>query len=151
SLLADPPQGRFRDRVTEAVWRRMTEADPELVRAGASVLALPQNAGLATTLVWESADVIWTALGDSSTDVNWYSKRATLAGVISATVLYWLGDNSEGQADSRAFLERRIENVMRIEKAKASLKKLPGAEALARAAFGWIRAPRRRALPGKAR
>lgn len=151
SLLADPPQGRFRDRVTEAVWRRLSEADPEFVRAGASVLALPQHAGLAGKLVWESADAIWTALGDSSTDVNWYSKRATLAGVISATVLYWLGDMSEGQADTRAFLERRIDGVMRIEKAKASLRKLPGAEGLARAAFGWIRAPRRRALPGKAR
>ncbi|MFC0199872.1 COQ9 family protein [Paracoccus rhizosphaerae] len=150
-LTETPPQGRFRDRVAEAVWRRLELVDPELVRAGAATLALPQNAALASRLVWESADVIWTALGDRSQDVNWYSKRAILSAVISATVLFWLGDDSEGKADTRAFIDRRIDGVMNFESAKSRLRKLPGADALARAAFGWIRAPRERALPGKTR
>lgn len=151
ALAENPPQGRFRDRVAEAVWRRLDLADPELVRAGAATLALPQNATLAARLVWESADVIWTGLGDRSRDVNWYSKRATLSAVISATVLFWLGDESEGRADTRAFIDRRIDGVMSIETLKASLGKLPGANRLTRAAFGWIRAPRDRALPGSVR
>jgi ubiquinone biosynthesis protein COQ9 len=149
SLTDAAPEGRFRDRVTQAVWRRLDLADPELVRAGAAVLALPQNGALAARLVWETADVIWTALGDTSDDVNWYSKRATLSAVISATVLFWLGDDSEGHAETRAFLDRRIDGVMRFEDIKARLRKLPGAARLATAAFGWVRAPGARPLPGK--
>lgn len=151
SLAEHPLEGKFRFRVTEAVWRRLELVDPELVRAGAATLALSQNAALAARLVWETADVIWTGLGDVSDDVNWYSKRMTLAAVISATVLFWLGDDSPGRSETRAFLARRIEDVMQFESVKARLRKLPGAEALGRAAFGWIRAPRPRALPGKAR
>lgn len=150
-LAETPPEGRFRDRVTDAVWKRLELVDPELVRAGAATLALPQNAALAARLIWETADVIWTGLGDTSDDVNWYSKRATLAGVVSATVLYWLGDDSPNRADTRAFLRRRIDDIMQVEHVKSRLRKLPGAETLTRAAFGWIRAPRPRALPGKAR
>ncbi|MBU2956925.1 COQ9 family protein [Paracoccus sp. 1_MG-2023] len=150
-LATDPPQGRFRDRVAESVWARLELVDPELVRAGAAILALPQNAALAARLVWESADVIWTGLGDSSDDVNWYSKRATLSAVISATVLFWLGDDSQGKVDTREFLNRRIDGVMRFEGVKARLSRLPGAAALAQGAFGWVRAPRSHPLPGKTR
>lgn len=151
TLAATPLEGRFRDRVAQAVWQRLELSDPELVRAGAATLALPQNAALAAQLVWETADVIWTALGDRSQDVNWYSKRATLTAVISATVLFWLGDESEGRADTRAFIDRRIDGVMSVETVKARLRSLPGASRLADAALGWIRAPRDRALPGKTR
>ena len=151
SLAQTPPGGRFRDRVAEAIWRRLMLVDAELVRAGAATLSLPQNAALAARLVWETADVIWTGLGDTSRDVNWYSKRATLSAVISATVLFWLGDTSPDHADTRAFIDRRIDGVMRFEGWKASLRKLPGAETLAQVAFGWIRAPRSRDLPGRTR
>lgn len=149
-LLAEsPPEGRFRDRVAQAVWRRLDLVDPELVRAGASTLALPQNAALAARLVWETADVIWTGLGDRSDDVNWYSKRATLSAVISASVLFWLGDDLPQQTQTRAFIDRRIDGVMNFETIKARLRSLPGAEGLTKAAFGWIRAPRAKPLPGK--
>ena len=57
--------------------------------------------------------------------MNWYTKRATLAGVYSSTVLYWLGDDSEGHEATWAFLDRRIENVMQIEKMKATVRKSP--------------------------
>lgn len=151
ALARTPPEGRFRDRVSQAIWMRLELSDPELVRAGAATLALPQNSALAARLIWETADVIWTGLGDRSRDVNWYSKRATLAAVISTTVLFWLGDDSPDQAETRAFIERRIDGVMSIETVKARLRRLPGASRLAGAAFGWIRAPRDRALPGKTR
>lgn len=151
ALAANPAEGRFRDRVAGAVWKRLQLSDPELVRAGAATLALPQNAALAARLIWETADTIWVALGDRSNDVNWYSKRATLSAVVSASVLFWLGDESEGQTDTRAFIDRRIDAIMSIETAKASLRKVPGAARLADAAFGWIRAPRAKSLPGKIR
>lgn len=148
-LSRTPPEGQFSERVAAAVWHRLGLVDPEIVRAGAATLALPQNAALGARLVWETADAIWTGLGDSADDANWYTKRAILAGVISATVLYWLGDDSPDRAATRAFLDRRIDGVMRFEKVKSQLRKLPGAQGLARAAFGWIRPPRGRNLPGQ--
>ena len=151
SLAQTPPGGRFRDRVAEAIWRRLMLVDTELVRAGAATLSLPQNAALAARLVWETADVIWTGLGDASKDVNWYSKRATLSAVFSATVLFWLGDTSPDHAETRAFIDRRIDGVMRFESLKSTLRKLPGAERLAHVALGWIRAPGSRDLPGRTR
>lgn len=143
-----PPEGRFRDRVGQAVWHRLTLVEPDLVRAGAAIMSLPQNSVLGARLLWESADVIWTGLGDISEDSNWYTKRATLSAVIGATALFWLGDESEEQHETRAFLDRRIEGVMRFEKAKAGFRKIPGAAGLVDLATGWIKAPRDRNLPG---
>ncbi|MEJ6392770.1 COQ9 family protein [Gymnodinialimonas sp. 2305UL16-5] len=124
--LADVDLGgmRFRDRVAFAVRARLelVEDDKEAVRRGATLFALPIYAADGAKLVWETADVIWTALGDRSDDLNWYTKRATLSGVYSATVLYWLGDQSGDYSASWAFLDRRIGDVMRIEEAKAAAR-----------------------------
>ncbi|MGM0586008.1 MAG: COQ9 family protein [Pseudomonadota bacterium] len=114
-------------RVTRAVRLRL-EIDAghkEAVRRAANLLALPHHAADAAASVWRTAGAIWTALGDASEDLNWYSKRATLAGVISSTLLYWLQDESEGHVDTWAFLDRRIDDVMRIEKAKAAIRRNP--------------------------
>ena len=141
--------GRIRDRIADAIWQRLQLSDPELVRAGAATLALPQNAALGARLVWETADAIWTGLGDRSDDVAWWTKRATLASVWAAVVVYWLGDTSEGRTDTRAFIDRRIEDVMRIEKLKAAARKVPGVETLTGLATGWIRKPATRPAPGR--
>jgi ubiquinone biosynthesis protein COQ9 len=117
---------RFRDRIAAAVRFRLEAVDDrEAVRRGATLFALPQNAATGAQLIWSTADAIWTALGDTSEDVNWYTKRATLSGVYSATVLYWLGDDSPGHQATWDFLDRRIADVMRIEEAKARIRKSP--------------------------
>lgn len=138
---------RFRDRVAAAVMARLDLVeDKELVRRGSALFALPQNAGEGAKAIWGTADAIWTALGDTSDDVNWYSKRATLSAVYSATVLYWLGDHSEGHAATREFLDRRIGNVMEFEKFKAAVKANPLGRALLAGPLrlmAGIRAPRR--------
>ena len=69
-----------------------------------------------------ASDAIWTILGDTSEDYNWYSKRTILSGVYSSTVLYWLGDESEGSENTWAFLDRRIDGVMQFEKVKAQMR-----------------------------
>ena len=74
--------------------------------------------------LYRTVDAIWRAVGDSSADFNFYTKRAILAAVYSAVTLHWLGDETEDFSDTWAFLDRRIEDVMRIEKAKAQLKGL---------------------------
>ncbi len=113
---ADLESLKVRERVSLAVCTRLDLLLPhrEAVRRGLSFLALPQNAGLGTRLLWRTADAIWWAAGDSATDHNYYSKRALLVGVYSSTLLVWLNDQSEDQSDSRAFLERRIDGALKI-------------------------------------
>jgi len=113
---------RFRDKIATAVRYRLEAIeDRELVRRASALFALPQYAADGTRAVWQTADGIWAARGDTSDDINWYTKRATLSGVYSATVLYWLGDDSWEAQGTRAFIDRRIGDVMQIEKAKAQI------------------------------
>lgn len=118
---------RIRDRIAHCVRRRIElEADhAEAVRRGATLLALPLYAAEGARAIWQTADIIWNACGDTATDYNWYSKRMILGSVYSATVLYWLGDTSPGFANTWAFLDRRIEDVMRFEQTKARLQANP--------------------------
>ena len=123
---------RFRDRIATAVRYRLEEAsaDKEAVQRGTTFFAAPMNAPEGGKLVWGTADAIWTALGDQSRDHNWYTKRATLSAVYGATVLFWLGDESEDHAATWEFLDRRIENVMQFEKVKAQVNAHPIASRL---------------------
>ncbi|MCD9148093.1 COQ9 family protein [Pseudophaeobacter flagellatus] len=117
---------RFRDKIAALVRYRLDATeDKEAVRRGVTLFALPNHAAEGAKLVWGTCDAIWTALGDSSDDFNWYSKRATLSGVYSATLLYWLGDDSPDHHATWEFLDRRIDNVMQFEKVKADLNKNP--------------------------
>jgi ubiquinone biosynthesis protein COQ9 len=92
--------------------------DVEALRRALAVLALPQNLPRATRLGWRAADAMWRAAGDTATDFNHYSKRAILGGVYMATIMAMMDDESEGHADTRAFLGRRIDGIMRFEKVK---------------------------------
>ena len=114
---------RFRDRVALAVRLRLEAAGHrESVRRGLSFLSLPQNAPLAARLLYRTVDAIWHGLGDRSTDFSFYTKRALLAGVYSATVLYWLDDRSAGSAATWEFLDRRIADVMKITEIRQGLE-----------------------------
>lgn len=122
---------RFRDRVAHAVRIRIEIIpDKELVRRGSTLFALPPHAIDGARALWGTSDAIWTALGDTARDLNWYTKRATLSGVHAATVLYWLGDDSSGHQATWDFLDRRIEDVMRIEKVKAAVRENPVAKTI---------------------
>jgi len=91
----------------------------EAVRRALAVMAQPQNARRALRLGWQSAGIMWRLAGDTATDYNHYTKRAILAGIYSATLAVFVNDESEGKADTYAFLDRRIDGVMKFEKLKA--------------------------------
>lgn len=133
---------RFRDRIGQAVLFRLQDANRELVRRGSALFALPQHAGEGAGLIWGTADAIWRALGDTSADLNWYTKRATLSAVYGSTVLIWLGDTSDDGQATRDFLDRRIDNVMQFEKAKAALRDNPLGRVLARGPLRLLNAVR---------
>lgn len=117
---------KFRDKIAAMVrFRLEAVTDKEAVRRGTTLFALPQYAADGAKLIWGTSDAIWDALNDTSDDVNWYTKRATLSAVYSSTVLFWLGDTSEGHASTWSFLDRRIDNVMQIEKVKAQVNNNP--------------------------
>jgi ubiquinone biosynthesis protein COQ9 len=103
------------------VWRRLEIMGParEAIRRGLAILAMPQNVPLALRISWRTADLMWRIAGDTSTDFNHYTKRMTLGAVYGSTLLVWLDDESEGWSDTAAFLDRRIDDVMRFEKFKA--------------------------------
>jgi len=117
---------RFRDKIAAAVRFRLEVVDDkEAVRRGTTMLTLPQYAGDGVKAIWGTVDAIWTALGDGSDDINWYTKRASLSAVYSATVLFWLGDDSLENQATWDFLDRRIDNVMQFEKLKAQVQANP--------------------------
>lgn len=115
---------KIRDRIKSAVRIRLERhaGEREAVRRALAVLSLPFNAGLALKLLYRTVDAMWYAAGDTSTDFNFYTKRATLAGVYSSTLLYWLNDRSAGAEATWAFLDRRIDDVMKIEKLKSQVR-----------------------------
>lgn len=114
---------KIRERIGELLLFRLQLMRPhrEALRRALAMLAMPQNAAAAARLAWRSADRIWRLAGDTATDYNHYTKRAILIGVYGSTTLVFLDDESEDMADTRAFLARRIDGVMRFEKVKARM------------------------------
>jgi ubiquinone biosynthesis protein COQ9 len=107
-------------RVQAVVLLRLTMNRPhkEAIRRAVSVLALPGNARTAAAITARTVDAIWYAAGDRSADFSWYTKRAILTAIYSATLLFWLRDTSDDDADTRAFLARRMQGVGRLLRAR---------------------------------
>lgn len=126
--IAFPPQRiaamKIRARIRELVLFRIGATHPhrEALRRALAILAQPQNAATGARLAWRAADRMWRLAGDTASDFNHYTKRATLTAVYGATSLVHLDDNSEDLENTRAFLDRRIDEVMRFEKLKAQWK-----------------------------
>ncbi len=116
---------KIREKITALVEARLdaTSIDRESLRRALAILALPQNLAKATRLGWRTVDTIWRAAGDIATDYNYYTKRTILLGVYASTITVFLDDESEGLAETRAFLGRRINGIMQFEKAKAGFLK----------------------------
>jgi len=112
---------KIREKIRSLIWHRLEIMGParEAVRRALAILAMPHNLPLALRISWRSADLMWRIAGDTSADFNHYTKRMTLGAVYGATLLVWLDDQSEGWTETAAFLDRRIDDVMRFEKFKA--------------------------------
>ena len=129
---SDLTEMRVRDRVAAGVRARIDAVGehPEAVRRCLSLLAMPQNAPLAARCTWCTVDAIWYAAGDRAADFNHYTKRLLLAPVYGATVLYWLGDGSAGSAATWRFLDRRLDDVLKVPrlgaKVRQALSSIPG-------------------------
>ncbi len=112
---------KIRERIRTLVQFRLdaVATRKEALRRAQAIMAMPQNAARALQLGWHSADRMWRLAGDTASDYNHYTKRATLGAIYGATLAVYAGDQSEDHADTRAFLDRRIDGIMKFEKAKA--------------------------------
>lgn len=117
---------RIRDKVTGAVMIRLSQYDGEedAAERARGRLLLPDALDRGARLTWATSHMIWSAIGDQSTDANFYSKRAILSGVYASTFAIWLEDTDPDKAKTRAFLDRRIDNVMQFEKIKGQWRKV---------------------------
>ena len=115
---------KIREKIRAIVRKRLEIMEParEAVRRALSILAMPQNVPTGLKIGWRTADVMWRIAGDTSTDYNHYTKRMMLGGVYASTLLVWLDDQTEGWIETASFLDRRIDDVMKIEKLKADWK-----------------------------
>ena len=137
---------RIREKVTFAVRTRieLMSDHREAARRAAALFSLPFYAPIGTQALYRTVDAIWHGIGDTSSDFNFYTKRAILAGVYASVLLIWFDDRSDGDSKTWAFLDRRIADVMQIEKLKAGVRnvtdRLPSAASL----LGALRYPSRR-------
>ena len=128
-IAAFPPERiaglKIRERIRALVQFRLDAVvhQKEALRRAQAIMAMPQNAARAAKLGWHSADAMWRLAGDVATDYNHYTKRLTLGSIYAATLAVYVADTSDDHADTRAFLDRRIEGIMKFEKAKARLLK----------------------------
>jgi len=117
---------KIRERIKTGVMVRLrqNEQHKDAIRKALSFLSFPGNGVTASKLLYRTVDDIWFAAGDTATDWNFYTKRGLLSGVYSSTLLFWLADQSENHADTEAFLDRRIDNVMQIPKLTGKISKM---------------------------
>ena len=136
---------RIRERIATAVRVRLEQQAPyrEAIRRALALQMMPHNGPGALRGLSRTVDLMWRAAGDDATDANYYTKRLLLAGVLSATVLYWLGDKSEDCQATWVFLDRRIGDVMQIQKARARIEKaLPNPDRVVEGLFARLRSRR---------
>lgn len=108
----------IREKITQMVATRIAllSSKRSLAIQTMTTLSMPIYAKLSSKALFRSADHMWRAIGDQSTDHNYYSKRMLLSMVYASTLLYWVNDDSEQQKDTYEFLKRRIQNVMSFGK-----------------------------------
>ncbi len=136
---------KIRERIRALVQFRLdaVEANKEALRRALTIMAMPQNVPAALKLGWRSADLMWRLAGDTASDYNHYTKRTILASIYGATLAVFVDDKSEDHAETRAFLGRRLDGVMKFEKVKAQLLN-PDREHFSPARFlGRLRYPAR--------
>jgi len=117
---------RTRERIAFLVRARLDALAPhkDAVRRALAVYALPRYAALGARVTWRTADVAWTAAGDTATDINWYTKRGLLTGVWTAALIFWLDDRSEDHEETAGFVDRRIDDVLKIGRWTSGLGRL---------------------------
>ncbi len=134
---------KIRERIRTLVQFRLdaVAGQKEALRRALAIMAMPQNAARTLKLGWSSADAMWRLAGDTATDYNHYTKRLTLGSIYAATLAVYVDDTSDDHAETKAFLDRRIEGIMKFEKAKARLLR-PREEMFSPARFlGRLRYP----------
>jgi ubiquinone biosynthesis protein COQ9 len=126
-------QMRVRDKIAFAVRARLEALAPhrEALHRLLVWYAMPMNLTQGIKRLYRTVDLIWIAIGDTSTDYNYYTKRLLLSTVVKSTMLFWLGDDSKDYEDTWAFLDRRIAEIVRAGKVISLVKEWKSSELVA--------------------
>ena len=116
----DPKPERVPEKVKTIILMRLSicQKYKEAIRSSIPITALPKNSKVSIRLLYRTCNSIWRIIGDKSTDFSFYTKRASLAAVYSATLLFWLNDTSRDNKDTSFFLDRRLNDISKIPKLK---------------------------------
>ncbi len=109
---------RIPDRIRRVIELRLEMNEPhrEAIRRALALQSLPWNVPSAMRTVARTMDAMWAAAGDTSADLSWYTRRATLVGIYGATLAFWMQDDEPGFPATRAFLGRRLADLARIQR-----------------------------------
>jgi ubiquinone biosynthesis protein COQ9 len=132
---------KIRDRIGALIRARLDLVRPTKQAARTALALLARHPATAAKLGWRAADTMWRIAGDTATDLNHYTKRLTLSAVYGSTLLVWFDDESDGEADTHGFLDRRRADVMRIEKLKAQVRPDPERQFSVTRLLGRLRYP----------
>lgn len=126
----------LKEKIRAAIHARLRQYAPHIATwpQAIAILAQPSNASTSFSLMFNTINDIIYVAGDSTIDFDWYTKRAVLAGVYTSTELFMLTDASDNFADTWAFLNRRLEDVVTLSKYKAEC------ETLTSLALGYLNA-----------
>ena len=116
---------KIRDQIAHGVRARLLAIEPHkrAFEQNLKYMMHPARGLKVKKMAWETSDKLWRAAGDTATDYNHYTKRILLSGVFATTTLYWLRDKSENHVKTWDFLDKRIENVLKIGGFLGRLKK----------------------------
>ena len=117
-LLGQRIPARIRRVITIRLERN--EANKDAIRRALALQSLPWNVPSALRTVARTADSMWAAAGDTSADFSWYTRRATLAGVYGATLAFWMQDDTPGFPATRAFLDRRLADLAKLQRPRGA-------------------------------
>jgi len=111
--------------------RQRLEMNSDFVRNGRwsealATLANPKHVPTSICFLQTLCDDIWHKAGDKSADMNWYSKRMLLAGIVSSTEVFMLQDTSEQFQDTWKFMDRRFEDISGIPQIGSLPKDITG-------------------------
>ena len=103
------------------IWLDALDPHREPVRRAAQRAFIPWRTGPAAGRAWSVADVIWTGIGDTSTDYNKYSKRGILAAALPSIVFAWI-DGADGD-DLDEMIVRNLTRAMKVGQAGGKIVK----------------------------
>jgi ubiquinone biosynthesis protein COQ9 len=114
---------RTTQKVEEIIYRRIGTYHNVLgsidnVRKFVGYCGNPVNVPGSLRNIYSFSSDVWYLLGDKSTDFNYYTKRISLSAIYTKCMLYSLSDKSDNLTQTKKYIQKSIDGLMKINKLK---------------------------------